>query len=396
MSVLVLAVAALAGGLAMGLVYTPSDGLMTAGLLFLTGAPVLGAAHAFTRRRARFGSLSRQFALGTGLTIALSMLGIGLVAAFLFVSVHDAFTLALLLAFAGTLATYSARMIAGAAMGDLEVVRDGVRAVGEGSRDVRIETSGRDELAELAAAGNRMVEQLAEREAALEAADRARRSLTTAVSHDLRTPLASLRVLAEAIQSGVGDEETRARYVEQLSVHIRALGALIDDLFELSRLEAGDIEWSMQQVRLDLLVEETVEAMQPQAGVRGISTRSEVAADLPPAHANPEKVQRVLFNLIQNAIRHTPADGTIVVAARPNGPHVEIEVADTGPGIASEERERAFEPFYRGGGESARTPSGAGLGLTICRAIVEAHGGRIWLPESRAGTRVRFSLPSVN
>jgi signal transduction histidine kinase len=395
-SVLLLVGAALAGGLAMGLVYTPGDGLMTAGLLLLTGAPVLGFAHAFTHRRARFGSLSRQFAVGTGLTIALSMLAIGLVAALLFVSVHDAFTLALLLAFSGTLATYSARMIAGSALSDLEAVRDGVRAVGEGSRDVHIETSGHDELAELAEAGNRMVEQLSEREAAAEAADGARRSLMAAVSHDLRTPLASLRVLAEAIGSGVVDEATRERYAEQLGVHIQVLGALIDDLFELSRLEAGDIEWSTYRVRLDELVEETVEAMQPQAGARGIRTRSEVSADLPPARANPEKIQRVLFNLIQNAIRHTPADGTITVAAQPNGAHVEVEVADTGPGILSEERERAFEPFYRGGTDASRTPSGAGLGLTICRAIVEAHGGRIWLAESGTGTRVRFTLPSMS
>jgi signal transduction histidine kinase len=379
----------------MGLVYGAADGTRTAGLLMLTGVPALALAHVFTRRRDRFGSLSTQFVLGTGLTVGLSLIGIGLVAALMFVSAHDAFTLLLLLAFGGTLATYAARMIASGAMRDLQAVRDGVRAVGEGARDVRIVTSAHDELAELAAAGNLMIEQLDERERSAEAADSARRGLMAAVSHDLRTPLASLRVLAEAIQSEVGDADTRRRYVEQLSIHIGALGGLIDDLFELSRLEAGDIQWSLHQVQLDVLVEETVEAMQPQAHVRGITTRSHVAADLPAAHANPEKVQRVLFNLIQNAIRHTPSDGTITVAAEPREGYVEIEVADTGEGIAPEERDRAFEPFYRGGGEASRTRSGAGLGLTICRAIVEAHGGRIWLPESSAGTRVRFSLPSA-
>ncbi len=379
----------------MGLVYGAADGARTTGLLMLTGVPALALAHVFTRRRDRFGSLANQFVLGTGLTVGLSLVAIGLVAGLLFVSAHDAFTLVLLLAFGGTLATYTARMIAAGAMRDLEAVRDGVRAVGEGSRDVRIETAGNDELAELADAGNRMIEQLVEREQSAEAADNARRGLMAAVSHDLRTPLASLRVLAEAIQSEVGDADTRRRYVDQLSIHIAALGALIDDLFELSRLEAGDIQWSLQQVPLDMLVEETVEAMQPQARVRGITTRSEVAADLPPARANPEKVQRVLFNLIQNAIRHTPSDGTITVAAEPRGDHLEIEVADTGEGIDPSERERAFEPFYRGGGEVSRTSSGAGLGLTICRAIVEAHGGRIWLADSSAGTRVRFSLPAA-
>ena len=102
----------------------------------------------------------------------------------------------------------------------------------------------------------------------------------------------------------------------------------------------------------------------------------------------------MLFNLIQNAIRHTPADGSVVVRAAPAGDAVEIEVADTGSGIAAAERDRVFEPFYRGGTDAARTSDGAGLGLAISRAIVEAHGGRIWLADAGAGTAVRFSLPT--
>ncbi len=111
------------------------------------------------------------------------------------------------------------------------------------------------------------------------------------------------------------------------------------------------------------------------------------------ARANPEKLQRVLFNLIQNAIRHTPPDSSVTVAAESTATHVEIEVADTGEGVAAEERERAFEPFFRGGAGGARNGDGTGLGLTICRAIVEAHGGRIWFADSPMGARVRFSLP---
>ncbi len=101
----------------------------------------------------------------------------------------------------------------------------------------------------------------------------------------------------------------------------------------------------------------------------------------------------MLFNLIQNAIRHTPADGSVTVLAEANGAGIEVEVADTGTGLATTDRERAFEPFYRGGNGSARPAGGSGLGLTICRAIVEAHGGRIWFADSPTGTRVRFSLP---
>ena len=392
-SVAVLVLFAAGGGAAMAVVYGSADGLRTGVLLAVTGTPVLLAAHLVARGRDRLGSLSRQFLAGVGLTAALSLVGVAALAAVLFVSPHDAFTLTLMLLFAGALATYAALPLARAAMHDLERVRDALRAVGEGRRGVRVQTRANDEIAELAAAGNEMVEQLEAHERERDSADAARRSLTAAVSHDLRTPLASLRVLAEAIEGEVVDDETRRRYVRQLGVHIAALGALVDDLFELSRLEAGDVQWSMQRVRLDELVEETLEAMRPQAAARGIATEARMAPDLPPARADPERLQRVLFNLIQNAIRHTPADGTITVAAGCAEGSVEVEVCDTGPGVAAEDRERIFEPFYRGGAGAARTGSGAGLGLAICRAIVEAHGGRIGLVASTRGTRIRFTVP---
>jgi signal transduction histidine kinase len=126
-----------------------------------------------------------------------------------------------------------------------------------------------------------------------------------------------------------------------------------------------------------------------------VAVRSEVPSALEAARANPEKIQRVLFNLIQNAIRHTPADGSVVVRAEPVADRIEVEVADTGDGIAPEERERVFSAFYRAGSEAARTGGGAGLGLAVSRAIVEAHGGRIWLADAPVGTRVRFSLPAA-
>ena len=179
-----------------------------------------------------------------------------------------------------------------------------------------------------------------------------------------------------------------------MSLHIRSLSALIEDLFELSRIEAGDIEWSLSQVHLDELVEETVEAMRPHADAKHVAVQAAVSQGLAPARANPEKLQRVLFNLIQNAIRHTPADGSVTVMAESNGSSVEVEVADTGNGLAPEDREHAFEPFYRGGAGAARASGeGTGLGLTICRAIVEAHGGEIWIADSPHGARVRFRLP---
>ena len=143
------------------------------------------------------------------------------------------------------------------------------------------------------------------------------------------------------------------------------------------------------------LVGETVAAMRVQADLKGVAVHAEVPLELGPAQANPEKLQRVLFNLIQNAIRHTPADGSVVVRAEPVADRIEIEVADTGDGIAEPDRDQVFDAFYRGGADASRTNGGAGLGLAVSRAIVEAHGGQIWLPDSSAGTRVRFSLPAA-
>ena len=386
--------AAAAGGLAFGLAYGSKDGLLMGLFLLAVGVPVMAAVELLARRRRAAGSLARQLTAGVIVAVGLVTLGVAAVALLMFISGHDAFTMAVLLVFAGGLTTYSIWALSRGVMDDIESVRDGLRAVGDGRRDIRIRTGGRDEIAELAAAANRMTAQLAEREAERDAAEQARRGLVAAVSHDLRTPLTSLRLLAEAVEDEVVDRETRRSYLEHMSVHIRSLSALIEDLFELSRLEAGDIEWSLGRVRLDELVGETVEAMRAQAEAQRVDVRALVSGDVATARANPEKLQRVLFNLIQNAIRHTPADGSVTVAAESNGSTVEVEVADTGEGLHPEDRERAFEPFYRGGAGAARAAGdGTGLGLTVCRAIVEAHGGEIWFAESRRGARVRFSLP---
>ena len=307
----------------------------------------------------------------------------------MFVAHHDAVMVAVLALFVGAIAVRAAQLMAGGVLRDVESLRDGLDAVGAGRRDVEVRTEGQDELAELAASANRMRDELV-------AGEDARRDLVAAVSHDLRTPITSLSLLVDAVNDDILDDETRRLYLARMAPHVRALSALIDDLFELSRLEAGDIRWQMEQVRLDELVGETVDAMRVQAEAKGVEV---VVRRAPPGWrrraANPEKVQRVLFNLIQNAIRHTPADGSVVVRAESTDDGVEVEIADTGDGIAPAERERVFEPFFRGGAETARTRSGAGLGLAISRAIVEAHGGRIWLAESTTGTRVRFLLPTA-
>ena len=234
---------------------------------------------------------------------------------------------------------------------------------------------------------------LAERERSRDAAEATRRQMVAAVSHDLRTPLASLQLLIEAVDDEIVDEETRRRYLATMRTNVDSLSTMIDELFELSRIEAGDIEWSIRQVELGMLVDETVAAMQPEAGAKGVEIHTQLSDEELRAQADPEKIQRVLFNLIRNAIRHTPADGSVTVRATTGRGEVEIEVADTGDGIPASERDRVFEAFFRGGEDASRSSDGAGLGLAVSRAIVEGHGGRIWLAPAAHGTSVRFSLP---
>jgi signal transduction histidine kinase len=338
------------------------------------------------RVRARVGSLSRQFALAVAIVVAPVLVALVVIEVLMVVSGHQAVLVGVIVVVAGVVAIGVAQLLARGILRDINAIRAGLGAVSRGSRDATIETSARDELTELADAANAMIVRLRDEE-------KARRDLVAAVSHDLRTPITSLRLLADAVGDGVVDGETRRAYLDRMSIHIDALSALIDDLFELSRLEAGDIGWSLERVPLSELVGETVEAMRVQAEAKGVAVLAEVPAALAPARANPEKLQRVLFNLIQNAIRHTPADGSVVVRAEPVDGRIEVEVSDTGVGIAPEERSHVFTAFYRGGEDAARSGAGAGLGLAVSRAIVEAHGGRIWLEDAPVGTRVRFSVP---
>jgi signal transduction histidine kinase len=367
--------------------------LVTAQILLPIGLLALALAHLGAARGWRRQGLGRRFELGLAIALGQLLLAMIIAAIVMYVSHHDAWATIGIALFAALIAGRAARLLSAGVLEDVKTIRDGVLAVQSGRRDVRVQAGSSAELAELADATNQMISTLQAEERSRDAADAARRQVIAAVSHDLRTPLTSLRLLADALGDDLVDEQTQRRYVATMGANVRALGTLVDDLFELSRLEAGDYAWSTEAVPLAELVEEAVLAMRAEAERHKVLLRSEVPLDLAPALANPEKLQRALCNLLQNAIRHTPPDGSVHVRAEQLEGSVEVEVADTGDGIAADDRPRVFEAFYRGGQEAARTGAGAGLGLAICRAIVEAHGGRIWLAEAVQGTRVRFTLP---
>jgi two-component system, OmpR family, sensor histidine kinase SaeS len=368
----------------------------TTRLVLPLGAIWLVAAHAATRAR-RPGPLRVQYLLGMAGTLFFALLVVVYLSRAMFSEHHDVAVLVSFVAFAAVVGVRTATLLARRAACDVERLQAGIDAIADGDLERRIDESGPAEIASTARAANRMAERLAAARDELTAADAARRSLVAAVSHDLRTPLASLRVLVDGIQDGViSDPQEVDRALRRIGLHVRSLSALVDDLFELARLDAGDITWSLSQVAVDQLIDEAVEALRPEAEQKGLSLAEELALPLAPVHGNPEKLQRVLYNLVQNAVRHTPADGLVTLRATPDDRFVRIEVADDGEGMAPEDLDRAFERFWRGGDAAARPAGGAGLGLSICRAIVEAHGGRIWIePGATRGTRVCVTLPAA-
>jgi signal transduction histidine kinase len=376
-----------------GPVYGGHAAFVTAAMVMGLSGAGLAVAHWFAAAQHAQRPLRTSFALAIGTAVAVVLVTVLAAAELMFVSNHDALVISAIVLAAAVVALRAARVASARVVDEVGAIRDALIDVGAGARTTRLRGGAATELAELADAANTMTAQLAREEARRDAADSARRNLVAAVSHDLRTPMTSLRLLVEAIEDDIVDDATRRRYLATMRTHVSALGSLIDDLFELSRLEAGDLEWSIQRIAVKDLVDETVAAMRVQAEAKGVAVRTDLPDDLRLAQADPEKLQRVLFNLIQNAIRHTPADGSVTVRASDAGDWVEIEVADTGAGIPADRRAAVFDAFARG--DDARAGEGAGLGLAISRAIVEGHGGRIWLADGDGpGTRVRFVIPA--
>jgi signal transduction histidine kinase len=199
--------------------------------------------------------------------------------------------------------------------------------------------------------------------------------------------------MIESINDGVvADNNTVQRYLRTIQGEIGYLSRLIDDLFELSQIDSGLLKLNTEPASLADLISDTLEALSAPAAQRRLKLRGEVDDTIPDVVMDTRRMQRVLYNLVQNALRHTPADGTIVIRAQDAGPEVEVSVIDSGEGIESEELPRIFERFYRGSNKArTRDDGGSGLGLSIARGIVELHGGRIWA-SSRIGQGAVFTF----
>ncbi len=249
--------------------------------------------------------------------------------------------------------------------------------------------------AELAALGRQLsvtlndLAESRERERALESSQR---ELIAWISHDLRTPLAGLRAMAEALEDGISPDPLR--YLRQIRTEVDRLSAMVDDLLELSRINAGSLRLHMARVSLYDLVSDALAGVDPLARERGVWLDGR-AVEPVPVRVDGHEMTRVLSNLLVNAVRRTPADGTVQVAARRQASEVVVTVTDGCGGIPEHHLPRVFDTGWRG--SDARTPatgSGAGLGLAIVRGIVEAHQGRASVVNVPGGCRFEITLPA--
>jgi two-component system, OmpR family, sensor histidine kinase SaeS len=285
---------------------------------------------------------------------------------------------------AAAVAAIGAGLVLGRSLGmRLDRLRHATREFAGGDLGARTEVEGPAELTELAGAFNHMASRLAD-------LFDSRSELVAWASHDLRTPIASLKAMVEALEDGVAEPE---EFLPALRSQVQTLETLIEDLFEVALLDAGALRLDLRETELTELVRECLEGLRPEVNAAGISLE-QVAKGPAPAVCAPEKVERVLRNLVANALRHTPKDGSIVVSVTPTNGDVRVLVEDTGEGLTPDAEQRMFDRFWRADAARTTGTAGAGLGLTIAQGLVKAQGGEIWAESQRSGgTTVGFTLP---
>ena len=335
---------------------------------------------------ARLPTLRLQLAGLALLGVVLPLAAVLLSGVVMFHSGHDLTVLAVA-AGASTATVVAALAVARTVARGLDPLREAAAELANGDLTARVPTPSQRELAELAAAFNSMAGRLEE-------LFDTRTEMVAWASHDLRTPLANMQAMLEAVEDGLAEPD---HYLPALREQVRTLAVLVEDLFELARIEAGVLTLELREAQLSGLVDSCVRGLEAEAQARRVRLAVEVD-EATTVRCAPEKVERVLLNLLTNSLRHTPSDGSVAVRAEAHSSEIEVTVEDTGEGLQANSERRVFDRFWRGdAARSSAGAAGAGLGLTIARALVEAHGGRIWA-ENRpgGGARVSFTLPAAS
>lgn len=364
---------------------------LTVGLIAAGWSGAVGALCGLVSWRIRRASVRWSVGLITVVAIGGVVAGVVGTAQAMFLSPHDLRVLMIVCGVSGLVSLGCALLLSGLLVRATIGLREMARSLGGGA-PVRVPDQGPRELraiGEELERSHRRLSSAHERERQLE---RSRRELVAWVSHDLRTPLAGLRAVAEALADGLAEDPER--YHRQLLLDVDRMTTMVNDLFELSRIHAGALNLSIQPVAVHDLVSESITGVAAVAQARRVAVDGAVGQGLE-VHADPGALSRVVGNLVMNAIRHTPADGAVLVEGHRDGRMVELTVTDGCGGIAEPDLERVFDVAWRG--SPARTPepyAGAGLGLAIVRGLVEAHSGTVTVANHQAGCQFVVRLPA--
>ncbi|MFJ6563595.1 sensor histidine kinase [Streptomyces sp. NPDC091412] len=365
------------------------DTLFIALYAFL-GAAVAGLAGAGALRLIRRRSLTASLAVVAAVAVGAMLTGTLAVAQAMFLSAHDLSVVTTVVAMAAVVSLATALLLGRWVVARSRELARAARSLGDGgdfAAPHRPATAELESLSrELAATSARLAESR-ERERALESS---RRELVAWISHDLRTPLAGLRAMSEALEDGVAADPDR--YLRQIRTEVERLNDMVGDLFELSRIHAGSLALTRSRISVYDLVGDALAGADPLARELGVHLVADHVEPVP-VEVDGKEMSRVLGNLLVNAIRRTPADGTVAVAAACSPAGVVLSVTDGCGGIPEEDLPRVFDTGWRG--THARTPpAGAGLGLAIVRGIVEAHQGRAAVRNIPGGCRFEVTLPA--
>ncbi len=361
-------------------------------------ASIAGGYVAYRLRLARWlGSLRWALLVTLVLTVALIFLNVWVTAHLMFISENDLMVTALLLVFAGGIALIFGFFVFSAVTESIRELARAAEQIAQGKLETRLAVHGNDELADFGTTFNWMAQSLQEVDKQKRELDQQRRDLIAWASHDLRTPVTSIRAMIEAMVDGVvSDPQTTNRYLHNMDLEIQHLTKLIDNLLELAQLDAGHITLNYQMASLRDLISDTLGSMSIRAQQQNIRLTGEVAAGVDVLYIAPDKVQRILNNLLDNALRYTPEGGIVALTAQPDGDAVRVQVHNSGAGMVGIDLTQVFTRFYREERSRAQAKDGhrgAGLGLAITRGFVEAHGGKIWVDSDAEGVTFTFTLP---
>lgn len=325
----------------------------------------------------------------------LTFINVWLTARLMFTDQHDLLLGTVLLIFAGAIAMALGYLLSSSLLDRIQSIDRAARKIASGNLSSRVPIEGRDELADLAQTFNHMASQLEDAADQRKELEKLRKELIAWIGHDLQTPLTSISAIIEALADGmVPDDETKQRYYETAKKNISALSHLIDDMFQLAQIDAGGLTLNYEFVSLSDLISDCLESYTEIAKEKEIELRGSISPGVGEVEIDARRINRVLNNLIDNALHHAQDGGYVEVIASQSVQEIIVVVEDNGAGIASADLPFIFDQYYRGSKSQSDGTRRAGLGLAISKGIIDAHGGDISVTSQPGQTRFSFNIPN--